>query len=163
MAGHIHSYTVTVTWEGNRGTGTSGYRDYGRDHVISSPGKPDIAASADSAFRGDRNRWNPEDLLVASLSACHKLWYLHYCSVSGVVVTAYEDHAEGSMVMDQSGAGRFTEVVLRPRVTITERSDEGTAVELHEDAHEKCFIANSVNFPVRCEPVIIRERTAANA
>ena len=104
----------------------------------------------------DGERWNPEDLFVAALSACHKLWYLHFCAVSGVVVTGYEDHAEGTMEMDEDGAGRFTEVVLKPRVTITERSDVGIAEELHGDAHEKCFIANSVNFPVRCEPTIIR-------
>ncbi|PZU86661.1 MAG: peroxiredoxin [Shinella sp.] len=157
MAGKQHEYRVTVTWQGNMGTGTSGYRDYGRDHVISADGKPDISGSSDPAFRGDVARWNPEDLLVASLSACHKLWYLHFCAVSGVIVTAYEDHAEGTMVMDEDGAGRFTEVVLRPRVTIKAGTYPQIAAELHGDAHEKCFIANSVNFPVRCEPVIIEE------
>ncbi len=155
MAGHPHHYAVTVTWTGNQGTGTSGYRAYGRDHVISAEGKPDIAGSSDSAFRGDPARWNPEDLLVAAISACHKLWYLHFCAVSGVVVIEYEDHADGVMVMDAEGSGRFTEVTLRPRVTIKPGSEPGAAMELHEDAHEKCFIANSVNFPVRCEPVII--------
>ena len=106
-----HEYRVTVTWQGNAGTGTSAYRDYGRDHLISAEGKPDILASADPAFRGDPARWNPEDLFLASLSACHKLWYLHFCAVSGVIVTAYEDAAEGVMEMDESGGGRFTEIV----------------------------------------------------
>lgn len=156
MAGHHHEYRVIVTWTGNRGTGTSGYRDYARDHAISCDGKPDIPGSADPAFRGDAERWNPEDLLLASISACHKLWYLHVCAVNGVVVTAYEDHAAGTMVTDETGAGRFTDVVLRPRVTIA-AGDAERAEQLHEDAHEKCFIANSVNFPVRCEPVIIQE------
>ncbi len=156
MSGKHHEYSVTVTWTGNRGTGTSGYREYSRDHVIAANGKPDIPGSSDPAFRGDSERWNPEELLVGSLSACHKLWYLHFCAVSGVVVTAYEDHAEGTMVMDEEGSGRFTDVVLKPRVTISERSDPSIAEELHGDAHEKCFIANSVNFPVRCEPVIIK-------
>lgn len=156
MAGHTHHYALTVTWSGNRGSGTTGYREYDRDHVISAPGKPDISGSSDPVFRGDEKRWNPEELLLASLSACHKLWYLHYCAVSGVIVMTYEDHAEGTMVMDEQGKGRFTEVVLRPHITITSRSDADTAAELHEDSHESCFIANSVNFPVRCEPVITK-------
>ena len=155
MSGKQHEYAVTVTWTGNRGTGTSGYREYDRDHVISANGKSDIQGSSDPAFRGDAARWNPEELLVAALSACHKLWYLHFCAVSGVVVTAYEDHAEGLMVMDEEGSGRFTDVVLKPRVTIKSGSDPAVAEERHDDAHEKCFIANSVNFPVRCEPMII--------
>lgn len=163
MAGHKHPYSVKVTWQGNRGSGTTGYREYDRDYLVSAKGKVPIEGSADGAFRGDRAKWNPEDLLVASLSACHKLWYLHFCAVSGVVVTAYEDDAEGTMVMDETGSGRFTEVVLRPRVTITDRSDDEAARELHDDAHEKCFIANSVNFPVRCEPVILRESQSALA
>ncbi|HLP67812.1 MAG TPA: OsmC family protein [Rhizobium sp.] len=154
MSGRHHEYSTTVTWIGNRGTGTSGYRDYSRDHVIAAGAKPDIPGSADPAFRGDAERWNPEDLLVASVSACHKLWYLHLCAVNGVVVTAYEDHAEGLMVTEEDGSGRFTEVVLRPRVTISS-GDRERAASLHHDAHEKCFIANSVNFPVRCEPVIV--------
>lgn len=154
MSGRHHEYSATVTWTGNRGTGTSGYRDYSRDHVIAAGAKPDIPGSADPAFRGDADRWNPEDLLVASVSACHKLWYLHLCAVNGVVVTAYEDHAEGQMVTEEDGSGRFTEVVLRPRVTISS-GDRERAASLHHDAHEKCFIANSVNFPVRCEPTIV--------
>lgn len=156
MASHTYSYSVTVTWQGNRGTGTSGYREYDRDHVISAPGKPDIAGSSDPHFRGSAARWNPEELFLASLSACHKLWYLHFCAVSGVVVTDYVDGAEGTMVMDESGAGHFTEVILKPRVTIMAKSPADIALELHDDAHEKCFIANSVNFPVRCEPVIVK-------
>lgn len=150
-----HEYRVTVTWQGNVGTGTSGYRDYGRDHLISAEGKPDLLGSADPAFRGDPKRWNPEDLFLASLSACHKLWYLHFCAVSGVIVTAYEDQAEGVMEMDADGTGRFTDVVLRPTVTIKRGTFPQLALELHGDAHEKCFIANSVNFPVRCEAKIV--------
>ena len=131
-----HEYRVTVTWQGNAGTGTSGYRDYGRDHLISADGKPDILASADPAFRGDPTRWNPEDLFLASLSACHKLWYLHFCSVSGVIVTAYEDQAEGTMQMDESGGGRFTEIVLKPRVTIKAGTYPELALELEREGYE---------------------------
>ncbi|WP_159952925.1 OsmC family protein [Rhizobium sp. 18065] len=155
MSDKRHEYKVTVTWQGNTGTGTSGYRDYGRDHVISVDGKPDILASSDVAFRGDPARWNPEDLFLASLSACHKLWYLHFCAVSGVVVTHYEDHAEGVMEIDVEGTGRFTDVLLKPRVTIKAGTYPDIAAELHAEAHEKCFIANSVNFPVRCQAEII--------
>ncbi|EHS51953.1 OsmC family protein [Rhizobium sp. PDO1-076] len=155
MSEKRHEYKVTVTWQGNTGTGTSGYRDYGRDHVISAHGKPDILASSDVAFRGDPARWNPEDLFLASLSACHKLWYLHFCAVSGVIVTHYEDHAEGVMEIDAEGTGRFTDVLLKPRVTIKAGTYPDIAAELHAEAHEKCFIANSVNFPVRCQAEII--------
>ena len=158
MAEHKHNYAyaLTVRWSGNRGHGTTGYREYDRDFVVSAPGKPEIAGSSDPEFRGDATRWNPEELLLASVSACHKLWYLHYCAVSGVVVMAYDDHAEGTMVMEQGSPGHFTEIVLRPHITITKGSDADVALELHEQSHESCFIANSVNFPVRCEPVITK-------
>jgi organic hydroperoxide reductase OsmC/OhrA len=153
---HEHHYQTTVTWTGNTGTGTKTYAGYARAHEISSPGKPTIRGSSDPAFRGDATRWNPEDLLLASLSACHKLWYLHLCAVAGVVVTAYVDQAEGVMIEDPVKGGFFTHVVLRPTVTITSDSDEGKAIALHHDAHAKCYIANSVNFPVDHEPTIIK-------
>lgn len=159
---HKHEYRVTVTWKGNRGAGTSGYRSYSRDHVVSAEGKTDIQGSSDPAFRGDRTRWNPEDLLVASLSACHKLWYLHFCAVTGVIVLEYEDAAEGVMEINEEGIGRFIDVVLRPRVTIKAGTFPEIALELHEDAHERCFIANSINFPVRCEPVIIEAEASVS-
>ncbi|MFX1677182.1 OsmC family protein [Paraburkholderia sp. A2WS-5] len=154
MAHTEHQYTVTVQWTGNRGTGTSGYRDYGRDHTIEAAGKPAIPGSSDPAFRGDRTRWNPEELLVASVSACHKLWYLHLCADAGIAVLAYVDEAQGTMTDGGPEPGRFTEVVLRPRVTIRAGDDASLAAQLHHTAHEKCYVANSVNFPVRCEPVI---------
>jgi organic hydroperoxide reductase OsmC/OhrA len=150
-----HTYRTTVTWTGNTGTGTSGYRAYGRDHTISAPCKTTpIPGSADPAFRGDATRWNPEDLFVASLSACHKLWYLHLAAVAGVIVTAYEDTAEGTMAEDADRGGFFTAVTLRPVVTITASSDAARAAALHHDAHTKCFIANSVTVPVAFEPTI---------
>ena len=148
-----HRYVVTVSWTGNRGSGTSGYRDYARDCEIAD-GKPAIPASADPAFRGDRSRWNPEELLVASLSACHKLSYLHLAAAAGIVVTAYTDRAEGVMELSPGGIGRFKSVVLHPAVTVKAGSDIERARALHERAHEMCFIANSVNFPVECEPEI---------
>jgi organic hydroperoxide reductase OsmC/OhrA len=154
--GREHHYAVVVEWVGNRGVGTADYRAYERSHTINSGEKPPIAGSSDPAFRGDPSKWNPEDLLVASLSACHKLWYLHFCSVNGVTVLNYVDRATGTMVEDRSG-GRFKEVTLRPCVTVRATDDVALAERLHEDAHAACFIANSVNFTVRHEPVIVTQ------
>lgn len=155
MAERTHHYRVDVEWTGNRGSGTSGYREYDRDHVIRAEGKSPIEGSSDPKFRGDPTRWNPEELLVASLSACHKLWYLHLCADAGICVLEYVDDAEGVMVEGPSPA-KFTEVVLHPQVTIRAEEDGELAERLHHAAHEKCFIANSVNFPVRCEPQLVR-------
>lgn len=149
-----HIYRVAVEWTGNQGPGTVGYTGYSRNHVIAAGAKAPIAGSSDSAFLGDPTRWNPEDLLVASISACHKLWYLHLCSLAGIVVTGYRDEAEGIMAEDATGAGRFVSAVLRPRVIIRPGSDIARAHRLHHDAHTRCFIANSLNFPVVCEPAI---------
>jgi organic hydroperoxide reductase OsmC/OhrA len=149
-----HHYAITVRWTGNLGTGTSDYRAYSRDHEIAATSKPEIAGSSDPLFRGDRARWNPEELLVASLSTCHQLWYLHLAAQAGIVVTAYVDQAEGTMEEQPDGSGRFTRVVLRPAVTVRAGSDVERATALHHDAHTKCFVANSVNFPVACEPTI---------
>jgi organic hydroperoxide reductase OsmC/OhrA len=157
MSSHAHRYAVEVVWTGNRGDGTRTYTGYGRDHEVRVAGKPVIAGSSDAAFRGDGSKHNPEDMLVASLSTCHMLWYLHLAADAGVVVTDYQDHAEGVLSIDAQHGGRFTEAVLRPTVTVTAQSDAGKAKSLHEDAHHACFIAKSVNFPVRCEPRIVTE------
>jgi len=146
-----HTYSTRTEWTGNQGRGTADYRAYSRQHVISAPGKPELSGSSDPAFRGDASRWNPEDLLVASLSSCHMLWYLHLCAVNGVVVEEYTDQASGVMEEVQGGAGQFAEVTLRPRVRITAESDAARAQALHEEAHAYCFIASSVNFPVSCD------------
>lgn len=156
-----HRYDVTVTWTGNQGTGTSTYRAYARDHEIAAAGKPSIPGSSDPAFRGDSTRWNPEDMLVASLSTCHMLWYLHLCAVGGVAVTRYVDRAEGTMAEDAGGSGRFSRVTLRPQIAVAPGADLAKARALHDEAHHKCFIANSVNFPVACEPTIVIADQAA--
>ncbi len=150
-----HRYAVRTAWTGDRGTGTATYGGYARDHLVSAAGKGDIAASADPAFRGDPARWNPEELLVASLSGCHQLWYLSLCAQAGVVVVGYEDAAEGEMVEEAGGAGQFVSVTLRPRVTIAPGSDAAAAMALHERAHAMCFIARSVNFPVACAAEVV--------
>lgn len=149
-----HHYAVTVSWTGNRGTGTSGYRDYGRDHEISAAGKAGIAGSSDPAFRGDRERWNPEELLLTALSQCHMLSYLHAATTAGVTVVSYEDDAVGTMVQTPDGGGHFTSVTLRPRIEITDAAQLALAEDLHHEAQRMCFIASSVNFPVGHEPVI---------
>lgn len=149
-----HEYRLTATWTGDLGTGTSGYRDYSRDVTIDIEGKPSLEASADRPFRGDPARWNPEDLLLASLSECHLLSYLYACVVAGVVVTGYRDEATGTMEQDGNGGGRFTEVVLHPHVTVASADMVERAIEAHRQANEWCFIASSVNFPVRHEPVV---------
>ncbi|WP_341715686.1 OsmC family protein [Micromonospora sp. FIMYZ51] len=150
---HTHTYQTTVTWTGNLGTGTSGYRDYRRDHDITTDGRPTIPGSSDPTFRGTPTRWNPEQLLLAALSQCHLLAYLHLCADNGIVVTDYTDNATGTMTTDATGNGHFTEVTLRPRVTVADPTTIDAATALHDQAHHVCFIANSVNFPVRHEPV----------
>jgi organic hydroperoxide reductase OsmC/OhrA len=149
-----HHYAVSVEWTGNRGTGTSGYKDYGRDHVISAPGKAAIEGSSDRTFFGDADRWNPEEMLLAALSQCHLLSYLHAASRNGIIVTGYTDAAEGVMEQTENGGGHFTSAVLRPVVTIS-AGDPVRALELHAEASAQCFIASSVNFPVEHEPTIV--------
>jgi len=154
MSNRTHHYQTSLEWLGNRGTGTSGYRDYGRTHIVRAGPKPAIAGSADPVFRGEADRWNPEDLLVASLSQCHLLTYLHLAADNGVVVLAYTDEASGTMVEEGDG-GHFTEVTLRPVVIVADASMVELAQSLHHEAHERCFISSSVNFPVGCEPTAV--------
>lgn len=152
MAGKSHAYSIHMRWTGNTGQGTRDYRGYERAHEYSVEGKPIVLGSSDPAFRGDRTRYNPEELLVMSLSSCHMLWYLHLCADNKIVVDAYEDDPVGTMVETEDTGGHFVDVVLRPTVTLAPGSDVTRAESLHERAHHLCFIANSVNFPVRCEP-----------
>jgi organic hydroperoxide reductase OsmC/OhrA len=155
MTGQQHHYRTRVIWTGNRGQGTASYRGYDRSHRIEAEGKPPILGSSDPAFRGDAACWNPEDMLVASVSACHKLWYLALCAQAGVIVTAYEDEAEGVMAEEADGAGQFVSITLRPRVRLAPGSDAAKAAVLHEKAHAMCFIARSLNFPVTHDAVTI--------
>ncbi len=154
MASRDHRYRVRVTWTGNTGQGTASRAGYERAHRIEAEGKPALAGSSDPAFRGDPACWNPEELLLASLSACHQLWYLDLCARAGVVVLAYEDAAEGTLVEEVDGGGQFAAAVLRPRVTLAPGADAALAGSLHGRAHAMCFIARSVRFPVTVEPVV---------
>lgn len=150
-----HSYATQVLWTGNRGTGTSGYRAYDRAHEIRAAGKPPLFCSSDPAFRGDRSRYNPEELLVAALSSCHMLSYLHLAADNGVVVLDYRDDARGTMVETSNGGGKFSDVTLHPIVTARGPVDERLVESLHHRAHDLCFVASSVAFPVRCEPTLV--------
>jgi len=148
--GKDHHYQVTVTWTGAVAGGTRDYKSYSREYRADFPGKPSITGSSDPAFRGDPKLHNPEDMLVLALSSCHMLSYLALAALEGLEVIAYEDSAQGTMQQEGRG-GRFTDVLLRPRVTVAPGSDLSRAEALHEEAHATCFIANSVNFPVRHE------------
>lgn len=161
--GLLHEYAADVVWTGAGDSGTTGYATYSRDHEVRVAGKPVIAASADPAFRGDPERHNPEEFLVAALAECHMLWFLHFAATSGVVVVGYSDRATGTMRVTAAGHGQFTEVILRPLVTVRIAGAVASAADaaagltaqlddLHRRAHEHCFIARSVTFPVRTEP-----------
>lgn len=151
----MHHYVLTLEWTGDQGSGTDNYRSYKRDHVISMAGKPDLLGSSDPTFRGDASRHNPEDLLLAALSACHMMSYLHVCVMNDVVVTGYVDHATGTMETSPDGSGRFLEVTLQPEVTVRDADMVERAQQLHAKARELCFIANSVNFPVHHRPTAL--------
>ncbi len=158
-----HRYALRSVWTGNRGTGTSGYRDYDRTVRVAVDGKAVLEASADKPFRGDPAKWNPEDLLLAALSECHLLSYLHACVEAGVVVESYSDEATGLMTEDGRGGGAFTEVVLHPRVVVAEASMIPAAQAAHAQAHDWCFVANSVNFPVRHDAEVSAARAGEPA
>jgi organic hydroperoxide reductase OsmC/OhrA len=149
-----HRFVASLTWTGNRGSGTAGYRAYGREHVVRVAGKPEILGSAARVFHGDLDRWNPEEILIAALAQCHLLSYLYVAVANGIVVEDYQDAAEGMLVTTPDGAGRFRGVVLRPVVTIS-AGDPEVAQRIHADANRLCFIASSVNFPVRHEPTVL--------
>ncbi|ASS49138.1 MAG: peroxiredoxin [Candidatus Fluviicola riflensis] len=150
-----HTYHTAIRWTGNKGHGTTGYRNYERDYTISAEGKPDISGSSDPAFRGDKAKYNPEDLLLASIASCHMLGYLHLCSEAGVIVVDYSDRATGLMEETPDGGGRFLFVTLFPAVTVTESSMVEKANELHHEANKLCFIANSLNFKVDHQPTCV--------
>jgi len=155
---HTHNYQTTVNWTGNSGNGTASYKGYERSHTIVVEGKPTLPGSSDPSFRGDKSRYNPEELLVASLSACHMLFFLHICAITGVVVTEYTDRAEGKMIETDDGSGHFTEVTLKPQVTVKENDMIEKTHHAHEEAARLCFIANSVKFPVHHKPYCISEK-----
>jgi len=168
--GPLHTYTATIVWTGAGEAGTASYTSYSRDHEVHLPGKPVLLGTSDPAFRGDPERYTPEELLVVALSQCHMLWFLHLASTEGITVTGYVDRPTGRMRIEAQGAGQFTDVVLRPRLALgapTTRDGRPVTDELvaqvHERAHKHCFIARSVNFPVVVDPVPLERELAARA
>lgn len=147
-----HSYSLIIKWTGNLGTGTGSYKTYDRSHSILMEGKRELHCSSDALFRGDKTKYTPEDLLVASISGCHMLWYLHLCSENGIMVTDYIDNAKGTMLVEDNGGGRFTNVTLNPEITLTKEAMIHNATGLHKQANALCFIANSCNFPICHQP-----------
>ena len=153
MAGRMHRYEAKLVWTGGKDP-SAPFRKHDRSYDLNADGKPTISGSSDVAFRGSKSRWNPEDLMVAAISACHHLWYMGLCAAAGIVVRTYKDAADGTMEEEADGAGQFVRVTLRPRVTLAPGADAQRALALHQTAHEKCFIARSVNFPVEQSPVV---------
>jgi organic hydroperoxide reductase OsmC/OhrA len=151
-----HSYQTFLKWTGNKGRGTENYCAYNRAYEIEVQNKPVIKGSSDPAFRGDKTKYNPEELFVASTSSCHMLWYLHLCAEASVIVVDYCDRSVGKMQENDDGSGQFTEIILQPEVIITTNSSLERAEQLHQEAHKFCFIANSVNFPIACNPAMKR-------
>ena len=150
-----HRYQVKIEWTGNLGEGTRGYKSYARSHRISAPGKEPILASSDPAFRGDPMKYNPEEMLVASISTCHMLWFLHLASVNDIIIVDYQDHPEGLMQETSNGGGFFEQVLLKPSIVVNHPVENDKIEELHQQANKLCFIANSVKFPVLHQPEII--------
>lgn len=150
-----HHYKVALKWTGNQGTGTSNYKEYERAYKIQIDNKVEILGSSDPEFRGDRTKHNPEELLLASVSSCHMLWYLHFCSEAKIIVTDYVDNATAILEETESGNGKFTSILLQPTITITEESMREQGTELHKKANEFCFVANSLNIAVDHKPIFI--------
>lgn len=148
-----HNYELVVQWTGNKGSGTSDYTEYERSHSVFIKNKPEMHCSSDGPFRGDTSKYNPEDLLLAALSSCHMLWFLHLCADAGIIVMEYSDHAKGRMIQKETGGGHFKSVTLNPRVIITDASLINKANALHTKANQQCFIANSMNFAVDHNPI----------
>lgn len=150
-----HHYQLQVTWTGNKGTGTDHYTHYERSHTIEVKNKVPIFASSDTPFLGDATKHNPEDLLLASLSTCHMLWYLHLCADAGVIVVAYVDNPTGVLEQNDNGGGKFSAISLFPKVTLLSEKMIPLALSLHHEANKKCFIANSVNIKVQHYPTCV--------
>ena len=149
---HQHHYKITAEWHGNKGSGTSSLKAYDRSHTVSNAGKPDLHLTTDNPAVGDKSKLNPEDLLVTAVSSCHMLSYLYVCALEGVIVTAYVDHATGIMLDYGATGGQFKSVTLNPEIKVADKSMIEKAIELHHKAHDICYIANSVNFEVICNP-----------
>ncbi|MGB3414146.1 MAG: OsmC family protein [Microbacteriaceae bacterium] len=140
-----HEFEVQIDWIGNTGSGTSGARDFSRNHEILFPGLPSLPGSAAPEFRGDADRYNPEQLLVAAIAQCHMMTYFYLAVQNGIVVTEYRDTATGFLRLHPDGSGEIDRVIVRPRVTLAAGTDLELALSLHDEVGKYCFIARSVN------------------
>ncbi|MBP6237112.1 MAG: OsmC family protein [Saprospiraceae bacterium] len=156
---HEHNYKITTEWTGNKGDGNKNVRTYDRSHTVSIQGKPELFLTTDNPAVGDKSKLNPEDLLVSAISSCHMLSYLYVCAMEGIVITSYTDQATGIMIENASGGESFNVVTLNPVFYVADESMIEKAIELHHKAHEICYIANSVNFEVKCNPTCKVEST----
>lgn len=151
-----HNYEINLRWIGNEGVGTKDYRSYNRNFEVTALHKNHIIeGSSDPSFRGDKSRYNPEDVFVSSISSCHMLWFLHLCSANKLAVLEYTDKATGTMTEAKDGSGRFKEVTLHPTVVVVEEVDLELINKLHAKANKMCFIANSCNFPIYHKPKVV--------
>ena len=150
-----YQFQSKIEWTGNTGSGTFDPRSYDRSHTISVPTKKQvIEASSSSFFRGDESKLNPQELFLSSIASCHLMKYLHYCAENGIIVLAYEDHAEATVEENEDGGGKFVSVLLKPKIIVSEQNMVSEAIELHKTIGDKCFVANSCNFPIACEPQV---------
>ena len=146
----MSEHRVTVAWE--RTTEEFTYETYSRSHTWEFEGGVEVPASAAPAYRGDPERVDPEEAFVAALSSCHMLTFLALAARKRLVVDAYRDRAVGHLEENEAGKLAMTRVVLRPEVTFREPPPAEALERLHHQAHEHCFIANSVKTDVRVEP-----------
>ncbi len=151
----IHEYKLSLTWTGNEGKGTADLSSYKRSYQSAVEGKPILEGSADPSYMGDPTKWNPEEMLLSSVASCQMLWYLGLCAMKKIAVTKYKDSPEGVVTTEAGGGGTFTEIILRPQIEISDAAQLEVAKSLHEEAHKKCFVANSLNCPIKIEPTVI--------
>ena len=157
-----HAFETHLRWPADPAQALPPAPAFSRNSVLSAPGKKEVAGSAPAVFGGDAARYNPEELLLMALSECHMLTYLAVAAKRNLSILAYEDRATGTLGLGTNGIksgplGKMSmqQVTLRPRVTVAKGTDLAEALAIHERAHANCFIANSVNFPVRHEAQIV--------
>ena len=143
-----HLFKASINWTSSQNQQQSEKKFYSKSHKIKLEGKPILIVSAAKAFKGNPELYNPEDLLLSSLVSCHMMSYLYVCSQNGIEVLEYSDNAEATLEVSPDGSGRFVEVTLNPKITISNSNQIQQALDLHQKANQLCFIANSCNFPV---------------
>ena len=151
-----HHFEATVRWPAESTQKLPPDPAFSRNAILGSPGHADVPGSAPTVFGGDATRYNPEELVTLALAHCHMLTYLALAAKKRVAVLAYEDRATVELGKDPvSGKMKLLSAQLRPKVTVARGTDVNEALAMHAKAHEYCFVANSVNFPVANAPEIV--------